>query len=89
MPRLFVVMGVTGEYSDASYWPVQAHMTEAGAMDMIARFDERVREMLAGYRDEDGWFEIPEVVRLQVFNCREGIYTPPKFYIAECELVLS
>lgn len=53
--KLYVVTGVTGEYSDRSEWLVRAHSSEAGARADVETLTAKWAELTAGlgyYQDE-------------------------------------
>jgi hypothetical protein len=64
----FVVNGSTGEYSDRREWPIVVFLSEAHAIDAVAKMDAYALELGLNLKNYDG----TDQAKVDAFNKRFG-----------------
>ena len=86
MKTLYVVMGVTGEYSDRSDWPVQAYRTEHEAQERIKALDAKAILLnlhTSNLKDRYNTTARAALLRVDDPNCEHVDYTGVSWHILE------
>jgi uncharacterized protein YllA (UPF0747 family) len=86
--EIWIVYGSTGEYSDRSEWPVDAHRTEAAAQARVKALTEALQasgiERMTRWEDE--WHTAVDAFKA-AHDPRFSIdYTGTSWYVDSCQL---
>jgi hypothetical protein len=94
--KVFVIVGVAGEYSDRSEWVVKAYMNESRARQEVETMCARSREVSSQIGDDKygiNWYDEKDP---QVRQYRQYVGDPhyhfvlsdaPEYYLEQCDVV--
>jgi hypothetical protein len=89
MAKCYIVVGMTGEYSDRSEWPVVVLDNEQAAKEYVAALDVQLQKIPQEYKDER-WEHEDEMQAIMSLDPSFYMdYTGTGYHIRECEILTA
>jgi hypothetical protein len=84
--KIYVVMGMCGEYSDRTEWPVKAFTDEGKGKALVENATRRAAE-LKPIRDENPYFNDDKIAKQNEFDPGMKFdYTGTRYYLMPVEM---